>query len=134
MHVPATSWHPHADRTFEVKKPTEWEAWAHLMRAILLELTHGNGRLMVGYWADALNTLPPEVRTAMVSVLAQGLGLEIRPAKDTPDTIEITLVHRYPPLVGEQKTESGLILPKKGTGGKPDLILPNDPRFGKKEK
>jgi hypothetical protein len=133
MHIPATSWHPHTDRTLEVKKTTEWEAWAHLMRATLTALTHGNGRLMVGYWGDALNTLPPEVRTAMVSVLAQGLGLEIRPAKDVPDTIEITLVPRYPPLVGEQKTESGLVLPK-GAGGKSELVLPNDPRFGKKEK
>jgi hypothetical protein len=126
MHVPATSWHPHADKTFEVKKPTEWEAWAHAMRAIVLELSHGNARLMLGYWSDALNVLPPEVRKALIQAIAAGYGLQIAPAEDDPKTIEISLVQRYEPLVGEKKTESGIVLPKT-PGSK--LVLPGQKEY-----
>ena len=128
MHVPATDWHPHFDKTFVVKKPTEFEAWAHTMRDTLLQLTGGNLRLMVGYWGDALNTLPNEARTALITVLAQGLGLQIQKVEGKDDTIEIGLVQRYDPLVGDKKTESGLVLPGAGAG-KADLILPTDPRY-----
>lgn len=133
MHVPATDWHPHLDKTFSVKKPTEFEAWAHLMKDTLMHLTAGNLRLMVGYWGDALNTLPKEARTALITVIAQGLGLQIRSVPDQKDTVEVKLVPRYDPLVGDKKTESGLVLPGGGTG-QSDLILPNDPRYNEKRR
>jgi hypothetical protein len=128
MHVPATSWHPHHDQTIEVKRPTEWEAWAHMMRATLMELVHGNTRLMVGYWADAMNVLPPEVRKALIQTIALGFGLQIAPAKDDPNSIEITLIQRYEPVVGEKKTESGLVVPK-GPGEATQLVLPGQQEF-----
>lgn len=126
MHMPATSWHPHRDKTFEVKRDTEWEAWAYTMRDILQELTQGNLRLMVGFWGDALNVLPPEARTALLTVIAKGYGLQIKTAADAPDTIEIGLVQRYQPLVGEKKTPAGLVVPPEGKSG---LVLPGDPQY-----
>jgi hypothetical protein len=130
MHLPATSWHPHTDKTFQVKGKTEFEAWAFTMRDILVALTHRNQRLMVGYWADVLNALPSDIRRTLVAVIAQGLGLDIRPAPDDPQTIEIHLVPRYEALVGDQKTESGLVIP--GKGGKSPLTLPSDPRYNER--
>ncbi len=127
MHVPATSWHPHMDKVLEVKAETEFQTWALAMRDSLLALTHENLRLMVGYWGDALNSLPTEARTALITVIAQGLGLSIKAAEGVPDTIEISLVPRYEPLVGEKKTESGLVIPKNPEN--PDLILPGDERY-----
>lgn len=125
-HLPATIWHPHKDKVFEVKKPTEFEAWAHMMRDTLVELTAGNARLMLGYWADALNTLPDSIRVAIVTAIAQGLGLEITTATDAPDTIEIKLVQRYKPLIGEEKTKSGLVIPGQE---KNKLVLPGQQGF-----
>lgn len=128
IHVPATSWHPHMDKTLEVKAETEFQAWALAMRDSLLALTHQNMRLMVGYWGDALNSLPADVRTALIDVIARGLGLSIKTAKDQPDVIEIDLVPRYDPLVGEKKTESGLVLPKTP---KSALLLPGQEGYNK---
>jgi hypothetical protein len=130
MHIPATPWHPHNDRVFEVKKPTEFEAWAYTVRDMLTELTQGNLRLMIGYWADALNVLPPDVRKVIITAMAQGLGLQINTVEDTPDTIEVKLVQRYDPLVGDKKTESGLVVPQKPDSA---LILPGDSRYNVKE-
>ena len=124
MHVPATSWHAHYDRNLQVKQPTEFEAWAHAMRAILMELTQGNLRLMIGYWGDAMNVLPPDARTTLLQVIAGGYGLQIKLVDDDPETIEVSLVQRYDPLIGEKKTESGLILP--GKPGASKLVLPNE--------
>lgn len=124
MHLPATNWHPHKDETFQIKNPTEWEAWAYMMRATLMELTHGNLRLMVGYWADAMNVLPVEARTALIHAIAKGLGLQIKPVEDVPDSIEVNLVQRYDPLMGDKTTESGLVLPGGKPGGGSKLVLP----------
>jgi hypothetical protein len=63
--------------------------------------------------------------------IGQGKGLEIRPVPDEPDTVVVNLVDRYEPLIGEKKTESGLVIPK-GAGGKVDILLPGDPRFSLK--
>lgn len=126
LHVPKTGWHPHYDRTFEEKWETEWQTWAKTMLQLLLTFTNGNPRLMVGYWLDALNVLPTELRLALVTGIMRGFGLEIKDIPDEPDTIEIGLVLRYPALVGPQVTDSGLVVPKKGA---PDLILPGDSRY-----
>lgn len=126
LHAPITAWHPHYDRTFEQKSSTEWEAWAQVMLKLLSIFTQGNARLMVGYWLDALNVLPPELRLAIISGIARGYGLDIHSVPDAPDTIEVHLVQRYSPLAGPQQTESGLVVPKKGA---PDLILPGDSRY-----
>ena len=121
MHIPATNWHPHMDKVLEVKAETEFQAWALAMRDSLLALTHQNMRLMVGYWGDALNSLPDDVRRALIEVIVRGLGLSIKPAKDTPNAIDIDLVPRYAPLIGDKKTESGLVIPKSPGS---DLLLP----------
>ncbi|KKN32417.1 hypothetical protein LCGC14_0814050 [marine sediment metagenome] len=125
MHTPATSWHPHEDKVIESKKDTEWEAWACMVRDSLAILAHNQPQLMVGYWLDALNALPPELRRTLAIGIAQGLGLQI---KTIEDGIEVGLVPRYPPLVPE-KSKSGLVTPQ---GGGSKLILPNDPRFAEK--
>lgn len=128
LHSPATSWHPHYDRTFEEKQPTEWQAWAKTMLQLLLIFTTGNARLMLGYWLDALNVLPADLRLALIQGIARGYGLEIRSVPEEPSTIEINLVSRYPPLVGPQVTESGLVVPQKG---EPNLIIPGDPLYSR---
>ena len=123
IHLPATSWHPHYDKVINTKAPTEFEAWAATMVKILAELTHENARLMVGYWADALNVLPLEMRKALVQVLLQGLGISIKPGPE-PDTIEVDLVQKYPPLVEQPPRQDELVVPKPGA-----LVLPGQPGY-----
>lgn len=129
MHSPATAWHPHQDNTFTMKKPTEWEAWAHTMREILVHLTAGNGRLMVGYWLDAINVLPPNIRAALLGGIAQGLGLEIKSVEGETDTVEINLVPRYPPLVTNKPSPGGLVVPEPSPS---ELVIPGQQGFNPK--
>ncbi len=123
MHVPATDWHPHEDKVFNVKAPTEFEAWAATMVKILAELTHENARLMVGYWGDALNVLPIDMRKALMQVLQQGLGISIKKGAE-PDTIEVNLEPKYQPLVEQPPRQDELLVPKPGA-----LILPGQPGY-----
>ena len=119
MHIPATSWHPHTDKVINTKAPTEFEAWASTVVKILAEPTHENPRLMVGYWGDALNVLPVEMRKALVQVLIQGLGISIEPGPE-PDSIKVDMVQRYPPLVERPPRQDELVTPKSG------LVLPGE--------
>lgn len=133
LHVPATNWHPHKDKTLEVKAETEFEAWAKAVREMLMVLTQGNGRLMVGYLADMLNNLPVEVRTALVAAMAQGFGLAIKPVEGEEGAIEVGLVQRYPPLIEPKETPSGIALPGGQKPGDAGLVLPTGvPYKGKK--
>lgn len=120
LHIPATSWHPHYDKIINTKAPTEFEAWAATMVKILAELTHENARLMVGYWGDALNVLPLEMRKALVQVITQGLGLSIQSIEDMPDSIQVDLIERYPPLVERPPRPDELVTPKSG------LVIPGE--------
>ena len=122
MHLPATSWHKHFDEDFDEEHHTEWEAWAKVMLRTLKVVTGGSIHLMIGYWLDALNVLPPDARLALVSGITRGYGVEISAAEDAPDTIDVSLVPRYEPLAGPKVTEQGLLLPRK-KGGE-GLILP----------
>ena len=126
LHLPATNWRSHYDRSFEEKHPTEWQTWAQTMLVLLRTFTNGNLRLMLGYWLDALNPLPPDIRLALIQGVAQGYGLDIKTVDDAPDTIEVNLVQRYPPLADPQVKKSGLVVPKKGAS---DLIIPGNPRY-----
>lgn len=122
IHTPAASWHPHWDKVVHVKAATEWEAWSQFMLQVLSLIAGGNARLMVGYWLDALNSSPPNLRAALVTGIIQGLGLQIEPDENDPATIVVNVVRRYEPLVEvEQKTKSGVVLPKKPTE---ELLLP----------
>ena len=123
MHLPATSWHTHADKTFQVKQPTEFEAWAHLVRSLLMTVTQGNVPFMLGYLGDLLNTLDSDMRTALLTIITKGFGLEIKEAEDTPHTIEVGLVPRYPPLVEKEESTSGLVVPESRETG---LVLPGE--------
>ena len=118
IHLPATSWHPHVDKVINTQAPTEFEASAAPMVKVLAELTHENARLMVGYWADALNVLPLEYRKALVQVLTQGLGISIEPGEE-PDSIKVDMVPKYPPLVEQPPRQDELVVPKSG-----GLVLP----------
>ena len=125
MHIPATDWHPHYDKVINVKQPTEFQAWAVVMSKVLEELTGGNARLMVGYWGDVLNTLPDEFRKALVQVLTQGLGLSIKTGEE-PDTVEVDMVTRYPPLVEQPPQAGELVVPKPKASG---LVFPGQPGY-----
>ena len=126
MHIPATTWHPHMDKVLEAKADTEFQAWALAMRDSLLALTHQNMRLMIGYWGDALNSLPNDARLALINVIARGLGLSIKPTEGVENTIDIDLVPRYEPLIGDKQTASGIVVPKNVES---DLIVPGDSRY-----
>ena len=121
MHLPATSWHRSVDQDFEEQQPTEWEVWAETMWKMLQVFTAGNARLMVGYWLDALNTLPSDIRRALIAGIARGYGLDISSSESEPDTVDIRLIPRYPPLASPKVTPRGLVLPRRGGQ---DLILP----------
>jgi len=127
IHNPAASWHPHWDKVVTVKAATEWEAWSQFMLKVLSRMAGGNARLMVGYWLDALNSIPTDLRAALVQGIIQGLGLQIEPDKDDPTTIVVNVVRRYEPLArGDPTTKSGLVLPKKPAE---ELLLPGMPGY-----
>lgn len=124
VHTPKTNWHDHKDFKVEAQGKTEFEMWARLQQGMLKKLTEGNLRLMVGYWGDAMNSLPTNVRATIAAVIVKGMGLAIKPDPNNPEAIIVDLVERYQPLVpqGPQQTKEGLALPPESK-----LILPNDP-------
>ncbi len=124
IHLPATDWHPHVDKVLKSKNETEWGAWAESVLTSLGVLCHNNARLMVGYWGDVLNSMPVEYRKALVNVIVQGLGIEIKKAEQ-PDSIEVDLVPRYEPLAPQAPNPGELVVAKHGT----DLIVPGDPWY-----
>ncbi len=126
MHMPATAWHPHRDKSFHISADTEWEAWATFMAEVVRDLTNKNPRLMVGYWLDALNVLPPDVRHALVTGIIQGLGLDMSVSEAGTELV-IKLLQRYDPLAGEKRTEQGLVVPT--TPASKGLILPGTPGY-----
>ena len=126
LHVPETAWHPHRDQSFHVSEETEWEAWAKFMAEVVRDLANKNPRLMVGYWLDALNVLPIDVRQSIVTGIIQGLGLDISVSEAGTELV-VQLLQRYDPLTGEKRTQQGLVVPvtPKSTG----LILPGAPGY-----
>ncbi len=128
VHTPKTNWHGHHDFKVEAQGKTEYEMWARIQRDMLKELTGGNARLMIGYWGDLLNSLPPNFRATLVAVIAKGLGLAISTDPDTPDSITVDLVERYPPLVqqGAPPAKEGLVVPDS------KIILPGDPSLNQR--
>lgn len=125
VHTPGTTWHGHRDFTVEVSAPTEFEMWAQVFTKLLLKLTGSSVQLQLGYLGDALNTLPLELRKALISIIAQGYGLEIQLVPDEA-AIEVGLTQRYEPLVAAPETQSGLVVPKSG---KADLVIPGNPQY-----
>lgn len=124
MHIPATDWHPHYDKVIENKAPTEYEAWAKAMVTSLAALAHDNARLMVGFWGDALNTLPVELRKSLVLVIGRGLGLQITSLPEQ-DSIEVELVERYEPLTSTPPEADEMAVPTSG------LVLPDTSEYNK---
>ncbi len=130
LHIPATDWHPHMDKVLNSSAETEYEAWAKAMVTLLNELAHGNMRLMTGYWGDALNTLPVEIRKALIEVIGRGLGLQISKVEGKEDTIEVELVERYEPLVPTRPrppAPNELVVPTPPKAS--DLVLPGQPGY-----
>jgi len=111
FHLPKTSWHEHRDGGISVEEDTEYQAFAALTISTLMELSGGNNRLVVGYLGDMLNTMPKNLRLAMMHVLANGLGLDIQTAADAPDTIEVNLVPRYEALTPSMQKPPSLMTP-----------------------
>ncbi len=121
FHLPQTSWHEHRDWAGAAEQKTEFETFAFMTQTMLMEMTGGNNRLVVGYLGDMLNVLPKNLRLAMMHVLANGLGLDIQTAKDSPDTIDVNLVPRYEPLTPTPDTSKvGLVTPG---GGNPQALI-----------
>ena len=124
--MPQTDWHPHSDKVLESKAETEYEAWAKAMVTLLSELAHGNARLMVGFWGDALNTLPLEMRQALIQVIGQGLGLQIKPSEEQENSIDVELVERYEPLMQRPPKPGEIVVPQTKA---PSLVLPGQPGY-----
>ena len=120
VHTPKTSWHDHKDFKVEAQGKTEFEMWARVQHGMLKNMTEGNLRLMVGYWGDAMNSLPTNVRATLVGVIARGMGVEIRTDPNNPEAIIVDLVQRYQPPI-PQKTQEDIVVPES------KIILPNDP-------
>lgn len=95
FHLPKTSWHEHRDWGGSVEDDTEFQAFAAITMKLLMELTGGNNRLVIGFLGDMLNTLPKNLRLAMMHVIGNGLGLNIQAATDDLNTIDVSLVPRY---------------------------------------
>ena len=96
------------------------------MAEVVRDLANKNPRLMVGYWLDALNVLPGDVRHALVTGIIQGLGLDIS-VSDEGTELVVKLLQRYDPLAGEKRTEQGLVVP--GVPAPKGLILPGNPDY-----
>jgi hypothetical protein len=124
FHLPKNSWHKHRDWEGSVEEPTEYQAFAAMTMNILMELSGGSNRLVVGFLADMLNVFPKNLRLAMMHVLANGLGLDIKAATDELNTIEVNLVSRYEVLTPPPDQTRQLVTP--GAAGQvtlpPDLI------------
>ena len=118
FHLPKTSWHEHRDWAGSVEDDTEFQAFAAMTMNLLMELTGGNNRLVVGFLGDMLNVLPKNLRLAMMHVIGNGLGLNIQAATDDLNTIDVSLVPRYevlaPPLNDPSKQ---LVTPGGGAAG-----------------
>ena len=111
FHLPKTSWHDHRDWGGSVEEPTEYQGFAAMTMNMLMELSGGSNRLVVGYLGDMLNVLPKSLRLAMLHVLANGLGLDIKTATDDLNTIDVNLVQRYEPLNPPEEKVSPLMTP-----------------------
>ena len=111
FHLPKTSWHEHRDWGGSVEEPTEFQAFATMTMNTLMELSGGSNRLVIGYLGDMLNVLPKNLRLAMLHVIANGLGLDIKTAADDLNTIEVNLVQRYEVLTPSEKQPSPIMTP-----------------------
>ncbi len=111
FHLPKNSWHEHRDWGGSVEEATEYQAFAAMVMNTLMELSAGSNRLVVGYLGDMLNVLPRNLRLAMVHVLYNGLGLDIKAATDELNTIDVNLVPRYEPLTPPEQKPSPLMTP-----------------------
>lgn len=115
FHLPKNSWHEHRDWGGSVEEPTEYQGFAAMTMTMLMQLSSGNNKLLVGYLGDMLNVLPPNLRLGMMHVIGKGLGLDIKAADDGLNTIEVGLVPRYPPLVAQAQAPQ-LVTPGGGVG------------------
>lgn len=121
FHLPKTSWHEHKDWSGAFEQNTEFETFAFMTQTVLMEMTGGNNRLVVGYLGDMLNVLPKNLRLAMLHVLSNGLGLDIQTPEDSPDTIDVNLVPRYEPLLpAPDQSRVQLVTPG---GGNPQALI-----------
>lgn len=111
FHLPKNSWHEHRDWGGSVEEPTEYQGFAALTMNMLMELSGGSNRLVVGYLGDMLNVLPRNLRLAMMHVLANGLGLDIKAAEGELNTIDVNLVPRYEVLTPPAERPSLLVTP-----------------------
>lgn len=125
VHSPANYIHPHVDKVITVKGENDWETWARLIGSSLEALGYNSDRFIVGFLLDLINTLPEDFRLAIGKGIVEGRGLniEIKQEEGGP-VLEATLPQKYEPLVGERKTESGLIIPKQSPQSQ--LVLPKD--------
>jgi len=129
VHSPSLGWRPHRDRTFTAKGETDLDLFAGIIIETLQALGYGalqdadgNQPFVVGFLLDTMNRLPPPVRKVLAVGIMQGWGMVVEPDEDNKG-ITVRNVPRYTPLVGDETTESGLIIPKEGSGPG-GLVLP----------
>ena len=116
IHSPAAVWHGHQDSTFTVKKSSDFAAWAAVLEGMLTHQGYVGKAYVpfqIGFFLTAMNSLPDDVRRALAHGIMRGLGpvVEEEEDEDGNPRIRFELKQVFNPLVGEQETPSGLILP-----------------------
>lgn len=122
LHSPDLGWRRHVDRTLEVRGPTDYDMWAVLCIDVLRSMGYVQTPLVVGFLLEMLNRLPDETRELIAAGVIGGWGMVIEET-DEEHAIAVRNVQRYEPIMGERRTESGLILPDKAPT-RPKLIIP----------
>ena len=89
---------------------TDWESWSNLIKKTRRLMGYGQTPFVVGFFLDAINQWPDEIRLLISHGILNGLGLEV---KEEGDEIVVTNVPRYSVLNPQapKKTEGGIYLP-----------------------
>ena len=89
---------------------TDYEMWGNLIKKTLRLMGYGKTPFVVGFFLDAINQWPDDIRLLISHGIMQGLGLDVR---EVGDELVVTNVPRYSVLNPQapKKTEGGIYLP-----------------------
>ena len=94
---------------------TPQEAWRKLMMESLIKLDITDGKLILGFLLNLVNSLDTAVRETLVVGIIEGMGLSLERDPAAPEQMVGNLVQRFTSLAmgesAEKRTPSGLILP-----------------------
>jgi len=89
---------------------TDWSAWGALIKKTLRLMGYGKTPFVVGFFLDAINQWPDDIRLLIAHGILNGLGLEV---KEEGEELVVSNVPRYSVLDpnAPRKTDSGLWTP-----------------------